>query len=493
MRILFVFKDPEEENLGVMYISKMLKENGHTVDIVNANKEEICVILQDRIPTILAFSTLAFYCDYYMALSATIKKEYSVFCVFGGQHPTGLPDIISHEGVDAVCLGEGEYPFVELACALEKGEGNSHIRNLWIKKNDKVLKNDNRPLIEDLDALPFPDRSLFKRKAPFFYERINMITSRGCAYDCPYCYNNVLKKLYETRQNTYRRRSVENVLAELREIKKRQVVKFILFHDDIFTLLPEWVTEFSEKYGNEFHIPFSCNIRIDGITEKVLQDLKKAGCHSVSFGLESGDDHVREDVLGKHIHKENMISVCRMIKKYGFSIRTTNIIGAATDSLETDIETLDLNIQCKVDMAKAGILSLYPSTDIKDKCTELNNKWSTYEAVELPWEIRFLGFFSKNLVGRYTRKKLMVNRAVNIMQDPRARREFVNFNKLFPLIVAFPFLFPVTRFLIRLPLGIIYENINFLWDNYCAYFRTYDAGVGNCLRSFIRYHKAKKD
>ena len=111
-----------------------------------------------------------------------------------------------------------------------------------------------------------------------------------------------------------------------------------------------------------------------------------------------------------------MLSACCLIKKYGLSIRTTNIIGVNSDSLEADFETLDLNIQCKVDMAKAAVLSLYPSTDIRDKCSGINNQWITYEAVELPWGVKLLGLFSKNLAGRYIRKKLMVNRACTCLR-----------------------------------------------------------------------------
>jgi anaerobic magnesium-protoporphyrin IX monomethyl ester cyclase len=493
MRFIFAVKDIEEENLGILYLASMLKKNGHVVELVEATYEKIASCLCPCVPTILAFSTLAFYCEYYLALSARIKKNFNVFILFGGQHPTGMPAIIERDGVDAICLGEGEYPIVELADRMSKGLDYADIRNIWIKQDGRIIRNVLRPLIEELDELPFPDRTLMKRKAPFFYERINLITSRGCAYDCPYCYNSTMRHLYAERPNLYRRRSVENVLAEIRAIRQRQKVKFILFHDDIFTLLPEWVSEFSERYGREFHIPFSCNIRIDCINEKIIALLKRAGCFSVSFGLESGDDYVRKDLLKKKIEKEKIIEVSCLIKSYGIKLRTTNVIGAVPSTLAADIETLKLNIRCKVDMAKVGILSAYPNTAIANGFALDRLRWSEYIAIDLPWPIRLLGLFSQNITGRYERKKTMINRGLYVQQKKAGSRRFINFHKMFTLVVGFPFLFPFLRFIIWLPLGSLIDYCNFFWDNYCAYFRIYKTGLISFVNGFVTYAKMKKN
>lgn len=485
MRVLFVQEDLEVENLGIMYIASMLRRVGHDVSAIEANEERILERLADGQPTIVAYSALAFYGEHYIELNRRLKQKAHFFSVFGGHFPTGYPEMIRREGVDAVCLGEGEYPFLELAERLGSGGDIYAIRNFWFKKGTDILKNECRPLIEDLDALPFPDRTLFKRRAPFFQDRVSMVTGRGCAYRCPYCYNNALLKIYPDRAHTHRRRSVANVLEEIREIRSLMPVRFILFHDDVFTLMPEWLREFSDLYAREFHIPFSCNVRIDALDEATIKRLRHAGCHSVSFGIESGNDRVRKDLLKRSMDKEAMIAMSRCIKEHGIRVRTTNIIGATDDLLDTDLETVKLNIDCGVDLAKVGILSAYPSTDI-DPANELNGeKWGEFSSRRVPLAARCLNILSHNAAQNFVRERCMAQR----QSQGRSRQRQKRFQRLFPIVVGFPFLLPAVKLLVRLPLGFFYEILAFCWDNYGTYGRIYPTGIRSFFKGFLAYYR----
>jgi len=491
MRVLFIFKDSAVEHLGAMYISSMLKENGHRVEVVNAEYIAIAKKLREDIPTILAYSTLAFYANYYIALNKCIKEKFNVFSLFGGAHPTAKPEIIGEEGIDAVCIGEGEYPLLNLANTLEAGGDIRELDNLWIKDNGKIIKNRLRPLINNLDELPFPDRGLFKQKSPFFQERISMITSRGCTYSCPYCYNSTMLRLYKDRQNTYRRRGVDNVIEEVRQVKKSQSVKFILFHDDIFILDPAWLEEFAFKYKQEGAVPFSCYVRIGHITPEIVSYLKYAGCHSVSFGVESGNDFLRKDIYKRNMEKQEIIHAAKLIKSQGLKIRTTNIIGYSSYSIDADLETLRLNIQCGVDLAKVGLLATYPNTEIS-AMNEEGEGWARFLEVRSPRLIQMLQFFSSNMIGRYERFIASFVSHRGRSTSAHERETLINLYLLFPLVVGFPFLFYFIRKLIKLPIRMVLVYLNFFWDNYCTYFRIYPTGWLHFFSQLIRYKKISK-
>ncbi|MFH1397111.1 MAG: radical SAM protein, partial [Candidatus Omnitrophota bacterium] len=378
MRVLFVLKEIEDEQLGAMYLASILKDHGYEAGLIKADYDFLFRKLQDDIPTILAYSALGYYCNYYLELNKKIKETFKVFSIFGGPYPTSDPGILDNEGVDAVCVGEGEYPLLELADSLENSRDISNIKNLWVKAGGRIYKNDPRPLIDNLDELPFPDRGLFRIKSPFFLDRVSMITSRGCLYNCPYCYNNTIRRVYG-KDNIYRRRSVDNVIKEIRAIRKEQEVNFILFYDDIFILMPDWIKEFSYKYARDVNIPFSCYVRINLVTPEIVSLLKNANCHSVSFGLETGSEYLRNSVLNRDMTRQDIISKSRLFKEKGIRMRTTNIIGIPGGSIDSDIETLELNIKCRVDFAKVSIFSIYPNTDLSISSGTLRTDFAQYK------------------------------------------------------------------------------------------------------------------
>ena len=145
---------------GPMILSAVLKNSGHSVNLlIGENANYFLNKIKDV--DVLAFSTMTGMHQWAIKIASEIKKEKDILTVFGGPHPTYFPEVIESSAVDVICLGEGEYPMLDIANAIDNREDLSHIQNLWVKKNGKIYKNAIRPLIENLDILPFPDRELY--------------------------------------------------------------------------------------------------------------------------------------------------------------------------------------------------------------------------------------------------------------------------------------------------------------------------------------------
>ena len=176
--------------------------------------------------------------------------------------------MIEETSVDAVCIGEGENAMLELVENLTAGESITEIENLWVKKDGQITRNPIRPLIQDLDQVPLPDHELFRRVIPDRIWYACVLTGRGCPYHCTYCFNHAYRELYKGKGKYIRRRSVDNVLEELRELKKHKCYRFVKFADDIFTLQHDWLEEFCPRYQEEIGLPFSCLTRANHVNPK---------------------------------------------------------------------------------------------------------------------------------------------------------------------------------------------------------------------------------
>ncbi|GAG25793.1 unnamed protein product, partial [marine sediment metagenome] len=187
MKILFVFRDTKMcEQMGMMYLSAMLKKHGHSTDMINTDLEDIDKKMKDYKPDILNYSVMTGEHKYLIKLNKKLKKRYKFTSIFGGPHTTFFPEVIKNEGVDIIGIGECEYAIAELADALEKRKPIDKIKNLWIKKKGKIIKNPIRPLEKNLDKFPHPDREIMYKgdKTLLEFGEKRFIAGRGCPYNC---------------------------------------------------------------------------------------------------------------------------------------------------------------------------------------------------------------------------------------------------------------------------------------------------------------------
>jgi len=378
------------ENLGVEYLSAVLKQNGHKVKLffdpqLFDDKYWLCIpflnkifdrkenIIRDIIeykPDLIAFSVFTNNYQWACYIAKRIKEYSDVKIIFGGIHPTSVPEhVIKEKFVDYVIMGEGEYALLDLV------EGKKDTGNIWYKNEGRIIRNPIRPLIEDLDSLPFADKSIFKRYIDLSSHMI--MTTRDCPFNCSYCCNSVLHKMYGFHK---RRRSPDNVIKELKEAKKKYRIKHVAFMDDIFTSDIEWLRNFLEVYKKEINLPFRCLSHPIFINDETIKMLKDANCQFMDIGIQSLDENIRKNILNRfetNITIKNAINSCI---KFNLKINLDYIIGLPNETEQQLIDACNFFIEYKPNRLTAYTLSLFPGTNIinffdlsKKKVENINN------------------------------------------------------------------------------------------------------------------------
>ncbi|MFH0839254.1 MAG: radical SAM protein [Candidatus Omnitrophota bacterium] len=347
-------------------LSAVLKKSGHTTSLLIGEKARHFTS-KIRPSDIVAFSTMTGLHHWALAIASEIKKATTALTVFGGPHPTYFPGIIEHPAVDVICRGEGEYPLLDIADTFDKGQDISQIANLWVKKEGHVYKNELRPLIEDLDGLPFPDRKVyyqryaFLRKNPFK----TFIAGRGCPYRCSFCFNPMLKAMYEGKGKYVRLRSPANLMQEIKNVRDTYGLKTIYFTDDILIINKPWLKNFFSLYKKEIFLPFTCDGRADILDEEIVVLLRESGCFCVRFGIESGNERIRTTLLNKNITNAQIVSAAALLKKYNLKFMTYNMVGIPEETIENVFETVTLNMNIKTDYPRCSLLTPYPGTQVE--------------------------------------------------------------------------------------------------------------------------------
>ena len=454
MRIQFLLKNTGMyERLGIMTLSSLLKSKGHDVKLnltEESTEKKIVEHIKTYKPHILAYSIMTGEHVYHVELNQMIRNHYKdAISVFGGPHPTYCPEIIEKDGVDAICRGEGEIYFIELAEKLEQGQDFYDIKNFWFKKKDgSIIKNPMGKLVPELDSNPEPDRKLMydADKALRVRGTKLFMATRGCPYQCTYCFNHAYNALTKGKGEMIRSRSVDGIIDEIKKVKNNYFMDRVNIDDDIFLLKPKgWLEEFAEKYPKEIGLPLFCNVRPETVTEKTGFLLKKMNCTHVAMGIECGNNEVARKVLKRNTTNERIIESVKILKKNNVKVMTQNLIGLPVENpIKVDYDTLDFNIKLKPYFGWSSILYPYPGTEIGARSMSMGI---------------FDGDYEKTSISNKTGTNLKIT-------DKKEEMKINNFHKLFSVIVQFPFLRPFTNTLISLPLSFIYTWIYFAFYGY---------------------------
>jgi radical SAM superfamily enzyme YgiQ (UPF0313 family) len=455
MKILFVEKQIDYEPLGLLYLSSVLRQAGHEVQLAVAAEEDPIVVARAWQPGVVGYSVYTGSQTYYRDLNLRIKEILpDVVSVFGGPHPTYFPEYIEEPGVDAICIGEAEGAILDLVQAVEAGKPLTGIDNWWFKNNHhgstqltKVIeRNPVRPAEDNLDVLPFPDRELLFEKDEFTRQSgiKHFITSRGCPYDCTYCFNHALAEVYRGKGKRLRQMSVDKVIEEVKGVQEHYPMQFVVFLDDLFIVYVDWLRELAEKFPREVGLPFFCNVRANLVTPEKVDLLRQAGCVSVGMGLETGNPELRNEILKRNLSDEQIVKASRLIREAGIQLLTTNMLGLPGGSLELDLETLALNHACKPAYANAFLYQPYPRTELGEYARENGYVEGSLDDIDpSAWERSVLRF-----------------------STPEEKRQIENFNKLFALAVEWPRLTGLVQRLIKLPPNSFFRLIYKLWKGF---------------------------
>jgi len=333
---------------GIRMISACLKRAGHQTKIIfiktkigrqcDENTFNSVVKLSSGSDLIGISLTTNFF-EISAQISKRIKKELKTHIVWGGVHPTARPDECL-EYADIVCRGEGEGAMVELAEKIEKGMSYYNVKNLCFKnKKGDIIINSLRPIIQDLDSLPFLDYgpkdhyiiaegNLYKMDNPYVIklwdnydytgQLYTTLITRGCPFSCAYCCNNMFNKIYHG-QKIFRVRSVDNVIEELKIIKKNlPFIKCIFFNDDYLLGLPlNYIKEFSEKYKKYINLSMIIvGVHPVAVNEKKLDYLVNAGnIKYLAMGIQTASERMKK--LFKRDYSNSQIEkAAKIINKF---------------------------------------------------------------------------------------------------------------------------------------------------------------------------------
>ncbi len=375
MKVLFIIKDVEYiDPMGIMLLSSLAKEKGH--------ETELCVLadgtLKKKIksfkPDVVAFSLKTGEHTYYIKANDAVKTiDPNIKTVVGGPHATFFPEIVMQHDFDALVVGEGDDAWPEILSSLRDRRPLDIIPNVVTKKNFKPgVPIKMRPRLRDLDSLPFLDRELvYKQTRLGRFPMRSFMIGRGCPYKCSYCFNNRYNKLYKGNGPLLARMSVDRIIAELKELKSTYPTQFIKFYDDIFVFKDdEWLDEFVEKYKREIGLPYHCLMRANLLTEPILLKLKEAGLASISMSIESGNAHIRDDILKRNMNEQTLLDAFALCKKHGVETFSNTILATPGSTIEDDIAGLDLNIKCKVSLGEFPVFFPYPRTELGEYSIE---------------------------------------------------------------------------------------------------------------------------
>jgi len=412
--------------MGVMSIAGYLKSKGHESCLfIEGGERDLIKAVRNYSPDLIGFPCLTGSHQWALSMAERLKRDLSTPNIFGGIHATFFPEIIKYPQVDLVLRGEGEEALGEVLERMETDKPIEGIKGLSYKRDGEIFLEEPAPLISDLNKLPSPDRDLYYRyKMLADNPTKHFMASRGCPFDCSFCYNSLEKKLYHTTKNL-RFRKPEAVLDEIAYVKRKYPLKTVVFDDDILAVNVESLSELLDGYKRRIGLPFICNVRADLIDREIVKVLKQGGCFRVCMGVESGNEELRYKVLNKKIKDQKIIESARLLKEAGIKLLTNNIMGLPGETLEDALKTVKLNIRIKVDYPWCSILQPYPGTEIADYAIE-----NGYVEKIDPDSFRPT-FFESSLLKQ------------------KDIKEVVNLQKFFYLAVKIPVLLPLIKRLVR--------------------------------------------
>ncbi|MBN2067699.1 MAG: radical SAM protein [Candidatus Diapherotrites archaeon] len=444
--------------IWLAYATGVLEQAGHKCKLVDApasgkTLDDVKGIAKKFRPEMIVSdtSTPSIYNDVH-ALEE-LRKETDVFSALVGTHPSALPleTLQLSEKIDAVAVHEYDYSVRELAENVEKGrlgeKDLKKVKGIAFRSGKKLQRNEDRPLIQNLDELPFVS-GVYKRHLnykDYFYSanlwpEVTIVTGRGCPFNCKFCY-----WVQVLNTGAYRVRSVPNVIEEFQFIEENfPEAKEVFLEDDTFTGFPKRVEQFcDEKAKQGIKIRWSCNARVDTRLE-TLQKMKKAGCRLLCVGFESGSQDVLNNV-SKGTTPARMEQFMQDTKKAGIMVHGCFMVGNQGETAETIRATIELAKKLDPDTAQFFPIMVYPGTasyrEFKKKgwiVTEDYSKWLD----ERGWHncmVSRPGLSNNDLVEWcdkarkefYLRPKYMGKKAVQVATNPREARRIAKAGRTF--------------------------------------------------------------
>lgn len=366
-------------SLGLSYVAAVLEREGYKVGILDSpamglDLKSTAERVAAKRPDLVGVTCLTANYSRCLALAKEVKSRTDAKIMLGGPHPTLFPQqVLENESIDYAIIGEGEATIVEF---IEKFKNNGKldgVKGIGYKESGRVVINEQREPIADLDSLPFPARHLLPldkyKPAPNEYKRLpmmTMVTSRGCPYSCTFC---CAMRMWGRR---YRQRSVKNVLEEIKVLVDKYKVRDINFFDELWGLKESWINEFCDALiAEKLDVVWSCFARSDLISrapEERLKKMAKAGCWRLYFGLESGCQDLLDNI-NKGITLQQSRDAVKKVKAAGIEVMANFMLSLPGETPEKGMETIEFAIELDPDIVKFNLTVPYPGTELYEQVT----------------------------------------------------------------------------------------------------------------------------
>jgi radical SAM superfamily enzyme YgiQ (UPF0313 family) len=375
--------------MGVGYLMSMLTHHGHEIDLIfdpglddnlflkaphlawMNRHEELLERARAFKPDLIAMGSLTNLWPFTRKMAEKLKQQVGAPILVGGHHAQALPDyVLQNPHVDMVCPGEGEIAILELVTRMEQGRDITDIPSLWVKKDGIIYRNELGPLENELDNFPFPHKQLWHDYG-CFHDNLEVFTGRGCPFKCTFCNIHYQREIFEGKGDFLRKRSIPNVMAELKENVAKYDIRFVSIHDDNFTTNPHWVYEFCEAYRKEVNLPWYCFGYPTTIKPKLVKAMKDANCATVFMGVDAGDPDVRRFYMERPMSDELIFKSAQLIKDAGIGLQVSCIYGSPGETPEQMFKTLSMVDKIKPTQSSAYIFYPFPKTKLYQRAVEM--------------------------------------------------------------------------------------------------------------------------
>ncbi len=474
MKIILISTATFPSDQGIRTISSVLKEQGHKVKLIfmalsedysrNYTRSELSQLAKIcKNANLIGISSYASTAKRASRIISFLKKRFNVPIVYGGVHATISPeDCIKYS--DIVCVGEGEGAIVDLTKALEKNKSINKIKNLWIKRGNKIMKNPVRRIIDNVDTLPLADYDiedhyiLENTKLRRFKEedlagQIFFLTGRGCPYGCDYCSNSFFNELYKgKRKQILRWHSPEYIIKGILFLKnKLPSLNYFDIRDDTFSLRPiSDIKKFCDLYKEKAKMRFKCLGDPRTITDEKIKLLVDAGCTDIIIGIQ-GSERVNKEIYHRAQTNADVLRAGKILNKYKDKLAVMYDV-IACNPYEKPEDIIDL-IRLLQKIPKPYFLSInnlvfFPGTKLDKRARREGlikketdaayqlNYWDRSAHILLKRKNMYLNLVLNLMRGVVTETRfgIMPNSLINYLLDKKRINK--NIKNLFPTLLA---------------------------------------------------------
>ena len=348
MRVLLVIHDNGDYinwfPIGLAYISGVLTRHGYEVEIYNQDlhhypESHLQQHLDNNKYDVVGLSFVGGYYPYKQALKiseAINRSKNRPFYIIGGHGPTPEPEyFLKKTGADAIVMGEGEETIVELLEAVKNKSSLHQVKGIAFRDNNQCIVNETRPLIDDINSIPFPAYHLFPMQ---YYRLLRMphcqksdfvmpvLSGRGCTFKCNFCYR---------MDEGFRPRSNESIIEEVKILKRDYGITYIAFADELLMSSKDRTISLCNDFiKNKIDVKWDCNGRLNYAKKEVLNLMKRAGCVFINYGIEAMDDQILKN-MNKALTTKQIIKGVDATLEAGMSPGLNIIFGNIGEDRET--------------------------------------------------------------------------------------------------------------------------------------------------------------